>query len=107
MLNNNLKDQIDKQIEQSPVFLYMKGTPEAPMCGFSAGVIQVLNSLDIDYKSFNVLSDESIRQGIKDYSQWPTIPQLYVEKEFIGGHDIIMQMFRDGSLQERVGKVQR
>ena len=72
-------------VEDNPVFLFMKGSPEAPQCGFSYRVIQVLNSWNVQFQSFNVLSDEGIRQGIKDFSNWPTIPQLYVKNEFVGG----------------------
>ena len=78
----------------------MKGTPETPQCGFSSQVVQILNYLGIEFSSVNVLDDESIRNGIKEYTNWPTIPQLYVKKEFIGGCDIITEMFESGELLE-------
>jgi monothiol glutaredoxin len=77
----------------------MKGSPSAPMCGFSFKVVQILNALGVDYQSYNVLADENLRQGIKQYSNWPTIPQLYVKGEFVGGCDIIENMYRSGELQ--------
>ena len=92
--------RISKMVEDSPVFLFMKGNPEAPQCGFSNRVIQVLNSWNVPFNSFNVLSDEGIRQGIKDFSNWPTIPQLYVNHEFVGGCDIIEEMSGNGELAD-------
>ena len=88
--------RISKMVEDSPVFLFMKGNPEAPQCGFSYRVVQVLNSWNVPFNSFNVLSDEGIRQGIKDFSNWPTIPQLYVNHEFVGGCDIIEELSGNG-----------
>ena len=95
----NTKAQIEELV-QHPVCLFMKGTPEQPQCGFSARVIQILNSLKIKYHYFDVLSDESIRQGIKEYGNWPTIPQLYVKKELFGGCDIIQEQFQSGELEK-------
>ena len=92
--------QIEELIKNNPVFLFMKGTPETPQCGFSAKTSQILNSWNIPYQSFNVLSDQGIREGIKAYSNWPTIPQLYVNREFIGGCDIITELSESGELQE-------
>jgi monothiol glutaredoxin len=91
---------IDNEVKSSDVVLFMKGTPQFPMCGFSGQVVQILNYLGVPYKGVNVLEDETIRQGIKDYSNWPTIPQLYVKGEFIGGCDITREMFQAGELQQ-------
>ncbi|MDP4823068.1 MAG: Grx4 family monothiol glutaredoxin [Aestuariivirgaceae bacterium] len=91
--------QIDAEVKSSDVVLFLKGTPESPMCGFSGRVVQILNHVGIPYKGVNVLDDEGIRQGIKDYANWPTIPQLYVKGEFIGGCDIVTEMFQSGELQ--------
>lgn len=93
------QDQIKKDIAENDVVLFMKGTPMAPMCGFSAAVVQVLNHLGVKYKGVNVLADDEVRQGIKDFSNWPTIPQLYVKGEFIGGCDIVREMAEAGELQ--------
>jgi monothiol glutaredoxin len=90
---------IDEQIRKDDVVLYMKGTPVFPMCGFSAGVVQVLNGLDVKFQAYNVLDDQEIREGIKSYSDWPTIPQLYVKGEFVGGFDIVREMAESGELQ--------
>ncbi|MBX7057354.1 MAG: Grx4 family monothiol glutaredoxin [Leptospirales bacterium] len=97
-----MKDRIEESIKSKKVFLFMKGTPQQPMCGFSAGVVQVLNRLGAEYGSCNVLADEGIRQGIKEYANWPTIPQLYIDGEFIGGHDIVVQMAQSGELQKKI-----
>ena len=93
---------IAEQIEKDDVVLYMKGTPVFPMCGFSAGVVQVLSQLDVKFQAYNVLDDQDIREGIKTYSNWPTIPQLYVKGEFIGGCDIIREMFQSSELQQHM-----
>jgi len=90
--------RIEKMLSDSPVFLFMKGTPESPQCGFSFKVTDILKSWKVPFQSFDVLSDESIRQGIKDYANWPTIPQLYINKEFIGGSDIVDEMSSNGEL---------
>ena len=92
--------RISKMVEDNPVFLFMKGSPEAPQCGFSYRVIQVLNSWNVPFQSFNVLSDEGRRQGIKEFSNWPTIPQLYVKNEFVGGCDIIEELSGNGELAD-------
>ena len=89
---------IDNEVKSSDVVLFMKGTPQFPMCGFSGQVVQILNYLGVPYKGVNVLEDETVRQGIKDYSNWPTIPQLYVKGEFVGGCDIVTEMFQSGEL---------
>jgi len=103
-MDQALKERIEGYVKSKPVFLFMKGMPQQPMCGFSAGVVQILNQSGVDYGSFNVLSDESIRQGIKEFANWPTIPQLYVNGEFVGGHDIIVQMAQSGELSKTLGK---
>jgi len=90
---------IDNEVKSNNVLLFMKGTPAFPQCGFSGQVIQILDYLGVDYKSVNVLENADIRQGIKDYASWPTIPQLYVKGEFVGGCDIVREMFQDGELQ--------
>ena len=92
---------IKKQVTENSVVLYMKGSPEAPMCGFSAAAVQILEACGVeDVATVNVLADEDIRQGIKEYSNWPTIPQLYVNGEFVGGADIMREMFQSGELQK-------
>jgi monothiol glutaredoxin len=101
----DVKDIIRQQVTQNPVVLYMKGTPDAPMCGFSAAAVQILEALGVDeVATVNVLEDADIRQGIKDYSSWPTIPQLYVKGEFVGGADIMREMYQSGELQKLFGK---
>jgi monothiol glutaredoxin len=95
--------RIQSEIDSNPVVLFMKGTRTAPQCGFSATVVQILDSLVDDYKTVNVLADASIRQGIKDFSDWPTIPQLYVKGEFVGGCDIVKEMLESGQLAETLG----
>ena len=94
----NIKAKIDTIISKNDVVLFMKGTSSMPQCGFSSKVAGVLNYLDINFQDVNVLEDEEIRQGIKDYSEWPTIPQLYIKGEFIGGCDIITEMTMSGEL---------
>ena len=95
-----IKDDIKIILEKNNVCLFMKGTPEAPQCGFSLAVSNVLKHLKVKFESINVLENESMRQGIKDYSDWPTIPQLYVKNEFIGGCDIVKEMFEKGELKK-------
>ncbi|SHF27897.1 monothiol glutaredoxin [Kaistia soli DSM 19436] len=90
---------IDNEVKSNDIVLFMKGTPAFPQCGFSGQVVQILDYLGVDYKGINVLADADIRQGIKDYSNWPTIPQLYVKGEFVGGCDIIREMFQAGEIQ--------
>ncbi len=94
---NNL---ISKEIEVNDVCLFMKGTPEAPQCGFSMAVSNMLKILEVKFKGVNVLEDEKLRQGIKEFSDWPTIPQLYVKKEFVGGCDIVKEMYENGELKK-------
>ena len=90
---------IDNEVKSNDVLLFMKGTPTFPQCGFSGQVVQILDYLGVEYKGVNVLENADIRQGIKDYSSWPTIPQLYVKGEFVGGCDIVREMFQAGELQ--------
>ena len=100
MTENALFDRIRQEIDDNPVVLYMKGTPAFPQCGFSAAVVQALNNLGIAYKGVDVLVDPPLREGIKQFSDWPTIPQLYVKGEFVGGCDIVREMFEAGELQQ-------
>ena len=95
-----IKEKIKNLINDNQVCLFMKGTPDAPQCGFSMAVSNVLKHLKVDFKGINVLEDENLRQGIKDFSDWPTIPQLYVKQEFIGGCDIVKEMFEKGELKK-------
>ncbi len=100
MNEQEVKDWIGKQVAANDVVLFMKGTKETPQCGFSMQVAQVLQHLGVDFKDINVLDDLGVRDGIKVYSNWPTIPQLYVKGEFVGGCDIVREMFQAGELQE-------
>ena len=95
----DIKNDIKNLITENDVCLFMKGTPDAPQCGFSMAVTNVLKHLNVNFKGINVLDDENLRQGIKDYSDWPTIPQLYVKGEFVGGCDIVKEMFEKGELK--------
>ena len=101
-MENSVKEKIENLINESEVMLFMKGTPEMPQCGFSAAVVGVLNHLGIKFSTVNVLENENIRQGIKEYANWPTIPQLYVKGEFVGGCDIIREMYESGELNELI-----
>ena len=98
----SIQDDIKNTVSTNPVVLYMKGTPQFPMCGFSGQVVQILDYLGIPYKGVNVLDNQDVREGIKTYSNWPTIPQLYVKGEFIGGCDIVREMFQSGELQQHL-----
>ncbi|MGB1753584.1 MAG: Grx4 family monothiol glutaredoxin, partial [Paracoccaceae bacterium] len=95
---SDVKDQIREMVTSNDVVLYMKGTKEMPQCGFSSRVAGVLNYIGVEYQDVNVLADENVRQGIKDYSDWPTVPQLYVKGEFVGGCDIVTEMALSGEL---------
>ena len=99
-MDNQTKDLIQNHINTNDVCLFMKGTPDAPQCGFSMAVTNMLKILEVDFKSINVLEDQSIREGIKIYSDWPTIPQLYIKKEFVGGCDIVKEMYESGELKK-------
>ncbi|MDA7430155.1 Grx4 family monothiol glutaredoxin [Primorskyibacter aestuariivivens] len=96
----DVKDQIKETVDANDVVLFMKGTKEMPQCGFSSRVAGVLNYMGVEFKDINVLADEAVRQGIKEYSDWPTIPQLYIKGEFVGGCDIITEMTLSGELDE-------
>ena len=99
-MDEQVKSTIKNQIDNNEVCLFMKGTPDEPQCGFSMAVSNILKILEVNFKGINVLADQSIRDGIKLYSDWPTIPQLYVKKEFIGGCDIIKEMYETGDLKK-------
>ena len=99
-MDQQVKQKIENEISNNDVCLFMKGTPELPECGFSMAVSNILKLLEVKFKGVNVLADQSIREGIKVYSEWPTIPQLYVKNEFIGGCDIINEMFENGELKK-------
>ena len=99
-MNDQVKDLINKEIAENEICLFMKGTPDAPQCGFSMAVTNMLKLLEVNFQSVNVLEDQNIREGIKVFSDWPTIPQLYVKKEFIGGCDIIKEMYESGELSK-------
>ena len=101
-MDQQTNELISKEIESNEVCLFMKGTPDAPQCGFSMAVSNILKILDVKFVGINVLENESLRQAIKEYSDWPTIPQLYVKKEFVGGCDIIKEMFEKGELQNKL-----
>lgn len=100
MSENPVFDRIRSEVASEDIVLFMKGTPVFPQCGFSNAVVQVLTYLGVPFKGINVLEDEEIRQGIKDFSEWPTIPQLYVKGEFVGGCDIVREMFEQGELRD-------
>lgn len=99
-MNDQIKQKIDNDVKNNKVYLYMKGTPSAPQCGFSATAVSILNEYGVNFGSTDVLSDPDIRQGIKEYSDWPTIPQLYVNGEFIGGCDVMSEMHMNGDLKK-------
>ena len=100
MMDNAVFERIKDEVESNDVVLFMKGTPVFPQCGFSAAVVQVLTHMGVKFKGVDVLQDPGLRQGVKDYTNWPTIPQLYVKGEFVGGCDIIREMYQTGELQE-------
>ncbi len=97
------KDRIEQDVKGNKVMLYMKGTPEAPQCGFSAQAVSILKSYNVPFKAFNVLSDEEIRSAIKEFADWPTIPQLYIKGEFVGGCDIMTELHQNGELKKLIG----
>lgn len=97
-----LKDRIDKLVQENKVLVFMKGNKLMPQCGFSNNVVQILNTLGVTYETVDVLADGDIRQGIKEYSKWPTIPQVYINGEFIGGSDVMIELFQNGELQQKV-----
>ena len=102
MMNENIRKKINDEIKGHDVCLFMKGTPDVPQCGFSLAVSNVLKHLEVNFKGINVLEDSEIRNGIKEFSDWPTIPQLYIKGEFIGGCDIVKEMFEKGDLQKKL-----
>jgi monothiol glutaredoxin len=104
MANNNIQQHINSLIHDNKVVLFMKGTKDKPMCGFSSTVSQILKLLQVDFFDINVLENEEIRQGIKDFSDWPTIPQLYINGEFVGGCDITREMYQNGELKQLLGQ---
>ncbi|KAJ3315371.1 monothiol glutaredoxin grx5 [Blyttiomyces sp. JEL0837] len=103
-ISDDLRSRIDKAVKETDVLVFMKGTKEAPQCGFSRAVVQILDLQGVPYKTVNVLADEEVRSGIKEYSSWPTIPQVYVKGEFVGGCDIMVNMMQSGELTELLVK---
>jgi monothiol glutaredoxin len=101
-MDASTKQRIEQLIGSSPVYVFMKGNKLMPQCGFSNNVVQILNALAVPFETFDVLSDMEIRQGIKEFSEWPTIPQVYVNGEFIGGSDILIEMYNSGELREKL-----
>ena len=99
-MDQKIKDLINKEITDNDICLFMKGTPDAPQCGFSMAVSNMLKILEVKYKGVNVLEEQSLREGIKEFSDWPTIPQLYIKKEFVGGCDIVKEMYESGELAQ-------
>ncbi len=99
-MEQQVKDLISGEINDNEVCLFMKGTPDAPQCGFSMAVTNMLKLLEVDFKGVNVLENEKLRHGIKEFSEWPTIPQLYIKKEFVGGCDIVKEMYENGELKK-------
>ena len=99
-MDQQTKNFINNEIDSNEVCLFMKGTPDAPQCGFSMAISNILKILEIQFKGVNVLEDQNLRQGIKEFSDWPTIPQLYIKKEFVGGCDIIKEMYENGELKK-------
>ena len=103
-MNENIKTLIKNELDNSDVCLFMKGTPAVPQCGFSMAISNILKHLKINFKGINVLEDGEIREGIKEYSDWPTIPQLYLKGEFVGGCDIVKEMYESGELQKKLSE---
>ena len=99
-MDQQIKELIDNEINSNEVCLFMKGTPDAPQCGFSMAISNILKILEVKFKGINVLEKDQLRQGIKEYSEWPTIPQLYIKKEFVGGCDIVKEMYENGELNK-------
>ena len=101
-MNQELKTRIDKLLKDNKVLVFMKGSKLMPQCGFSNNVVQILNTLGVSYETIDVLADSEIRQGIKEYSNWPTIPQVYIDGEFVGGSDILIELYQNGELEQMV-----
>ena len=102
--NLSLKERVDRLLQENPVVLFMKGEPEMPACGFSAGVVEILNQLQVDFIGVNILGNDELRSFMKEYSNWPTYPQLYYKQELLGGYDIVLEMFENGELAKLFGK---
>lgn len=100
--STEIKATIDKLVKENKIMVFMKGTKLMPQCGFSNNVVQILNTLGVPFETFDVLSDYNVRQGIKEYSNWPTIPQVYINGEFVGGSDILIELYQKGELQQMV-----
>ena len=98
-MDQQVKEQIENEINNNKICLFMKGTPDAPQCGFSMAVANILKILNVEFKGVNVLENQNLREGIKKFSEWPTIPQLYINKEFVGGCDIVKEMYENGELK--------
>jgi monothiol glutaredoxin len=103
-MNQEINNLITNELKDNDVCLFMKGTPDAPQCGFSMAISNILKILEVNFKGVNVLDNENLRQGIKEYSDWPTIPQLYIKGEFLGGCDIIKEMYESGDLQKKLSE---
>ncbi len=103
-MDTQVKDYIDEAVSNHRVILFMKGTPQFPQCGFSSRAVQILDACGAQYATINVLSDMRVREGIKQYSNWPTIPQCYIDGEFVGGSDILLAMYQNGELQSKLGQ---
>lgn len=103
-MDDQIRQRIENDLKKNKIMLYMKGSPEAPQCGFSAQAVAILKEHDVPFHSFNILNDESIRQGLKEYANWPTFPQLYVNGELVGGCDIMMELHQSGELGKILGK---
>jgi len=101
-MNENTKNTINDTLKNNEVCLFMKGTPDVPQCGFSLAVANVLKHLEVNFKGINVLDNNELREGVKEFSEWPTIPQLYIKSEFVGGCDIVKEMFESGELQKKL-----
>ena len=103
-MDDQIRQRIENDLKRNKIMLYMKGSPQAPQCGFSAQAVAILKEHDVPFHSFNILNDESIRQGLKEYANWPTFPQLYVNGELVGGCDIMMELHQSGELGKILGK---
>lgn len=103
-MDQTIRQRIENDVKKNKVMLYMKGTPDAPQCGFSARTVDILRGYNVPFHSCNILEDETIRQGVKEYADWPTIPQLYVDGEFVGGCDIVTELHESGELEKILGK---
>ncbi|MGD1917410.1 MAG: Grx4 family monothiol glutaredoxin [Pleurocapsa sp.] len=97
-----VKERIEKLVNENKIMVFMKGSKLMPQCGFSNNVVQIINTLGVPYETFDILADQEIRQGIKEYSSWPTIPQIYIDGEFVGGSDIAIELYQSGELQQMV-----